>query len=246
MLYIEKGRPPGAMLRKISEIKSSPEWKQIKNGDTDLLRMEFDKLPKAIIRESLLKEQHYLCAYCMRKIKNDGLKTTIEHISPLSRDKEQAFDYKNMLAVCDGGRNWTGTGKRILCCDACKEDAVELKISPLDKQQMNKITYSKEGFMSTGDHDLDEDINQKLCLNGIWKNGQFIADTSTGLVKGRRDTYLQFKRLMKKLDERGMCTSAKVKKKIEEIGGAEQRLEYAGVLLYYLKKKYQTLVKRGQ
>lgn len=246
MLYIEKGRPPSAMLRTISEIKSSPQWRQIENGDANLVRMEFDKLPKETIRENLLKEQHYLCAYCMRNIKNDGLKTTIEHISPLSRDKERALDYKNMLAVCDGGRNWRGAGKRVLCCDACKKDEIELKISPLNKQQMDKIAYNKEGFITTGDKELDEDINQKLCLNGIWKNGQFIADTSTGLVKGRRDTYLQFQRLMKKMDAQGICTSARIKKKMDEIEHAEQRLEYAGVLLYFLKKKYQTLVNRGR
>ena len=136
MLYIEKKTPPREMARKVSEIKSSPEWKAIKDGNTSAIRSEFDNLPKDTIRESLLEEQHYLCAYCMRKIQNNS-HTSIEHWFPLSKNKDQALDYRNMLAVCDGGENWKGSGKKILCCDACKADEVKLNISPLNKQQMD-------------------------------------------------------------------------------------------------------------
>ena len=247
MLYIKKGFPPGALVRKVSEIKSSPEWKEIKEGNTKAIRSAFDKLPKENIRKKLLEEQHYLCAYCMRKIRNDGLKTTIEHWQPLSKDKDQALDYGNMLAVCDGGRAWAGKGKRILCCDACKADEKELVISPLNKEHIDKIAYDKDGFIKTEpvDKKLDEDMNHVLCLNGIWKKGQFISDTSSGLVKGRKDTYLRYKKFIKKLDHDGKCTSARIKKKMEEIEHAEQRIEYAGVLLYFLNKKWKALIKRG-
>ena len=68
MIYIKKSRPPQQMARMVSEIKSSQEWKRINAGDTKAVRGKFDQLPKEVIRESLLKEQHYLCAYCMRKI----------------------------------------------------------------------------------------------------------------------------------------------------------------------------------
>ena len=30
----------------------------------------------------------------------------------MSKDKEQALDYKNMLAVCDGGANYQGVAKK--------------------------------------------------------------------------------------------------------------------------------------
>ena len=248
MLYIVKGFPPRDMVRKVSEIRSSQEWKRIKDGDTKAVRAEFDKLPKEIIRQTLLEDQRYLCAYCMRKIKNDGLKTAIEHWYPLSRDKEQALDYGNMLAVCDGGKSWRGREKRILCCDAYKADEIALKISPLNKQQMEKIVYHKDGFIKTypKDEKLDEDINEKLRLNGIWKKGEFIADTSTGLVKGRKDAYLRYKRFIKKLSDRGECTSGRIKKKMIELEKAEQGQEYMGVLLYYLNRKYNVLLKRGQ
>ena len=247
MLYIKKGSPPNEMVRRVSEIKSSQEWKEIRDGDTDAIRKKFDQLPKEPIRQSLLEEQHYLCAYCMRKIYNDRFRMSIEHWYPLSRDKDRALDYGNMLAVCDGGKNWTGKGRKLLCCDAWKADETELTVSPLDKQQMDKIAYDREGFIKTEPRDkrIDDDIRDKLRLNGIWKNDYFVADTSTGLVKGRKDTYLRYKRFIKKLDSKGQCTSARIKKKIDEIENAEQRQEYAGVLLYFLNKKYITLIKRG-
>lgn len=247
MLYIEKKTPPSEMVREVSKIKSSPEWKTVKDGNTKEIRDAFDKLTKETIRKSLLEEQHYLCAYCMRKVQNNGQKTSIEHWYPLSKDKEQALDYRNMLAVCDGGKKWTGKGKKLLCCDAYKADEDELTISPLNKQQMDKIAYDKDGFIKTDPQDekMDEDIRDILRLNGIWKHGKFLADTSTELVKGRKDTYLSYKRFVAKLNRDGKCTSSKIKRKIEEIETAEQWPEYAGVLLYFLNKKYQSLVRRG-
>lgn len=247
MIYIKKSRPPQQMARMVSEIKSSQEWKRINAGDTKAVRGKFDQLPKEVIRESLLKEQHYLCAYCMRRIKNDGRGTTIEHWYPLSEDKEKALDYRNMLAVCDGGRSWKGKRRKVLCCDAGKGNESKLTVSPMDCQQMKKIIYDKEGFIRTSprDEDMEKDIKNVLRLNGMWKNGQFIADTSTELVKGRKDAYLRYKKAVKKLGDKKMCTSAKIKKIIREIEMEEQRPEFAGVLLYFFNKKYHELVKRG-
>lgn len=247
MLYIEKKSPPREMVRKVSEIKSSPGWKAIKDGNTSAIRSEFDSLPKDTIRESLLKEQHYLCAYCMRKIQNSGQSTSIEHWFPLSKNKDQALDYRNMLAVCDGGENWKGSGKKILCCDACKADEVKLNISPLNKQQMDKIAYGKDGFIHTNPYDkkMEEDLRGILRLNGLWKKGEFVADTSTELIKGRKDTYQLYENFVKRLGEEGKCTSSSIKKIIDKIQNAEHRPEYAGVLLYFFNKKYQSLVKRG-
>lgn len=103
----------------LNEIKRTEQWRCIQKGDTQAVRQEFDLLPKEEIRQSLLEEQHYLCAYCMKRIKNDGLHTTIEHWEPLSVNKDKALEYDNMLAVCDGGRkaDLTGNVQRILCCD---------------------------------------------------------------------------------------------------------------------------------
>ena len=244
MIYIEKGIPPREMMRKTSEIRSSREWKEIKDEDVKAIRAEFDKLPKETIRQTLLEEQHFLCAYCMRKIANDGLHTTIEHWYPLSKDKDQALDYRNMLAVCDGGRKWSGKGQRILCCDASKGDEKTLMISPLNKHQMAVIAYDREGFIKTNpkDEKLEEELTDVLRLNGLWKNGRFIADTSTGLVKGRKDTYLHYRRFIKKLGEEGKCF-----KNSYCIVFLSYSMTFFSLLinaLYFLNKKYNALIRR--
>ena len=54
---------------------------------------------------SLLKEQGYICAYCMKKINQDN--STIEHIigqkykdGNIDLGKENELKYENLLAVC--------------------------------------------------------------------------------------------------------------------------------------------------
>lgn len=247
MLYIKKGNPPAEMVREVSQIKSMPDWKKIEQGDTAAIRAKFDELSKGPIRRSLLEEQGGLCAYCMRRITDDGRTTSIEHMYPLSRDKEKALDYGNMLAVCDGGKNIKGSCEKTLCCDAKKKDEVELSISPFCESQIDKLKYDKAGFIKTDPQDekIEKDLNEILGLNGVWKNGKFSTDTATNLVKGRRDAYKRYDKFIRRLDKKGKCTSAQIKKKIVEIEQAEQKQEYAGVLLYFLKKKYHSLISRG-
>lgn len=141
MIYIKKGRPSPIIVDKVNEIKRSSEWRTISVGNTKALRGQFDLLPKDEIRKCLLKEQHYLCAYCMKRIENDGTHTTIEHWSPLSKDKEGALEYANMLGVCDGGRKaeLSQSKNRVLCCDAYKGDETEMTLNPLNPQQMKLI-----------------------------------------------------------------------------------------------------------
>lgn len=65
MLYIKKGFPTAQMIREVIQIKSTPEWKNIKEGDTKAIRAKFDELSKEPIRESLLKEQErYVLIVC--------------------------------------------------------------------------------------------------------------------------------------------------------------------------------------
>ena len=51
--------------------------------------------------------------------------------------------------------------------------------------------------------------------------------------------------MMKTLDKKGKCTSSVIEKLINTMYNSEEREEYVGVKLYYFKKKYNTLIKRG-
>ena len=140
MLYIEKKSPPQAYQRAVAAIKGAPVWRSIRDGDTTAIRGQFDQLPKPELRDALLAEQHYLCAYCMKRIRSGGrsgmVHMNIEHWFPLSGDKERALDYKNLLGVCKGGADVDGQRDRILCCDASKGDEESLTVNPLDRGMM--------------------------------------------------------------------------------------------------------------
>lgn len=246
MLYIEKEGLPKDIHEKIIELYKSDAWKSIAADNTEAIRNVFDHdFPKNEVKEILVREQHGICAYCMKRIYMDS-HSRVEHLVPLSKDKDKAIDYKNMLGVCDGGEKIKGDKKHILCCDAHKKET-EINLSPLDKVQMAKIAYDKEGkiFTEPRDEAMERDINDVLLLNGIQKADGTVRDTSTELLKGRRDAYQRARKMMKILNKKGKCTSSEVKRIIDHMYEAKEWEEYIGVKLYYFKKKYNTLIKRG-
>jgi len=190
MIYIKKKKPPSETIREVSRIKSNPDWKKIQSGNTKAIRNKFDELSKEPIRQSLLEEQSGLCAYCMRRIENNGRTTRIEHWYPLSKDKDQALDYRNMLAVCDGGANYQGNEKKILCCDAFKGDDEELMISPLNVQHMQKITYDKKGYIKTQIAQSDEDFKLINSIAGDVMHEAFDKITAEGQIDYMINLYL--------------------------------------------------------
>lgn len=170
---VSKKMMPKAMRRKVSEIKSSQKWKDILSGETGRVRYCFDRLPKENIRQSLLEEQRYLCAYCMRRLENNGRITSIKHWYPLSRSKEKALAYENMLEVCDGGRNWKEKGKSFLCCDAYKGEEAEMTLFPLNCVQMDMITYDRNEFIQIYPMDAGAMIN-------VWRLGTLFSGICSG------------------------------------------------------------------
>ena len=165
MLYIEKEGLPNDINSKIIELSKSEKWKSISEDDTTAIRNAFDNdFPKNEAKEILLHEQHGICAYCMRRIRMDN-HSRVEHLVPLSKNKDMAIDYNNMLGVCDGGEKVTGNQGHILCCDAHKKET-EIMISPLNKVQMNKIAYDSEGKIYTKpkDEDMERDINTRTIF----------------------------------------------------------------------------------
>lgn len=246
MLYIKKIQPLPDIIEHVNVIKHSTEWKETLDHDTNAIRKQFDLLPKSSIRRTLLKEQKGLCAYCMKRIHDDN-STTIEHWLPLSKNKDYALQYSNMLATCHGGRKTETEKQRVLCCDASKAEE-EIKLCPWNEAHMRDIAYMSNGIMYTisGDKEFEKDINEILCLNGLKDAKGNLLDTSTEIVKGRRDAIQWCNDFYRVLDRQGKCTSLMIKKKIDELEHAEQMVEFAGVKLFFLKRKHRELLKRGK
>lgn len=251
MLYIKKNSAPADVLREIAELKSTPEWRALSDDDTEGIRNAFDRLNKDIIRAPLLEDQHYLCAYCMRKIRN-GSGTTIEHFKPLSRGKENALDYNNFLVVCDGGKDSDHCGGHsVLCCDAAKANTELNHINPMDAACMSRITYTRQGLIGYKYPDgwsdkqkeaVDDDLNKTLQLNGeVSKGKQSPRDTDTRLIKNRKDAYERYNRLVTRWDSNGKLTVSLIEKTIRQLLDAPEREEYVGVVVYFLARKARQL-----
>ena len=247
MIYIEKEELPDSVKEKIIGLSKSEEWGNIDEKETDKIRSFFDNyFPKTEVKEVLVREQKGLCAYCMRRIYRDS-HCKIEHLVPLSRDKEKALDYHNLLGVCDGGEKSEKKYGRILCCDSHKKET-EITITPYNSEQMKKIIYDSNGIISTNPRDeiMEKDINETLLLNGILKEDGTIRDTSTEIVKGRKDAYDRARKMMETLGRKNKCTSAVLKKIIVETKSKQPLEEYVGVKLYYFQRKYESLIKQGK
>lgn len=113
---------------------------------------------------------------------------------------------------------------------------------------IQKLAYKPDGTIYTKPVDLamEKDINETLLLNGIRKSDGTVRDTSTEILKGRRDAYDRARQMMKRLDGNKKCTSATVKKVIDALNDKKELEEYVGVKLYYFRKKYAELVKQGK
>lgn len=262
MIYIRKRRTPAIIEEEAEKIKKTPGsgYEGLKvPEDSKQLRVLFDQMPKDEIRENLYKEQHGLCAYCMRRITGQRSDTKIEHYKALSQNKENALDYQNYLGVCYGGEKDMDEddqpNMRCLCCDASRGEK-ELTINPWNERQMKAIGYYKKtgeifvrpniGLGDALEAAMQRDIDEVLHLNGEKDfNGKIKWDTRSKLVASRRcicdSVCSQFDRWSKK----GILTADFLQDKIDKL---ENKLqgdniadEYIGVRLYLYKRKAEKL-----
>ena len=219
MRYIEKGEEP----------RSLTEYKQKKDA-------YFDGYPyKDHIRERLLKEQGYLCGYCMRRL-NSVKDVKIEHLLPQSKLKEdpkEALNYKKMIGVCYGNQN-TARDKRALTCDAHRGNA-DLTVTPLSKTCIAQIKYRSNGEIYSDEPDIEKDLNETLNLN--------CNKADAYLVTNRKEAINACKRQLLKLQEKGIWKESILEAMLKryERTDSEGRYEpYSGIVIYYLKKKLRT------
>ena len=249
MLYVQKENCPDDIQAQIDELTGTEEWDIIpeepSSEQAKIIRERFfDKLKKGPIRETLISEQHGLCAYCMDRVVNSEDQTTIEHLIPLSKSKAGAMDYANWLAVCMGGQNIVPPQgeDRIVCCDVKKGNNITV-LSPFNKAQMSRIAYYDDGtiFYSapSGKRQriIKHEINYTFGLNGKVdsKTGRSREDTTTGIVIQRKDAYIAMRDLLQELDSNGELTSDNIDKIRDDLLSETVWEPFIGVKLYVLR-----------
>lgn len=145
------------------------------------------------LKQSLLEEQGYICAYCMGRISlnlNEHYKPSVEveHLNPRQTHPDSQLDYMNMLAVCNGLHENFPDRTNVHHCDKTQgtegkmDGSVTLKkLNPLSKSTCEDlITYTADGKIQskTGNEDVEHDINVVLNLNNSFlvKNRKAIID----------------------------------------------------------------------
>ncbi len=260
MIYIRKRKTPLLIRTAADNIKKDPIYGYSTISlpyNTLKLRELFDMMPKDDIRENLFKEQHGICAYCMRRIEPNALSMKIEHYKPLSKDKNASLDYQNYLGVCYGGEKETDDRKKILCCDASRGED-DLTINPWDLRQMEAIGYRKSGEIYVRENmgltaktvvDIQKNIDNVLCLNEqMDSQRRIIKDTSTKIVAARRSMYDSVSTEFERWEKRKCLTSSFLQSKIDSL---ENQLKFdniaqpfIGVKLYRYRKKRDSLIRQ--
>ncbi|MCI8337061.1 MAG: TIGR02646 family protein [Lachnospiraceae bacterium] len=215
MLYIQKGKEPVSLTR----------YKKQKHA-------YFDGFPeKDDIRERLLEEQGYLCAYCMRRIDIRHMK--IEHwYSENKLSDAKRLDYRNMLGSCIGHIDGTD-GKKADTCDAAKKGKV-IVVNPQDKSTLRTIKYRSSGEIYSEDKVINGDINETLNLNS----------KEHLLILNRKQLLRQVIAELSDMQNRGIWGKRileRVKQKYMEKDGMGRKKEYAGVAIWYIDRKLKNV-----
>jgi uncharacterized protein (TIGR02646 family) len=180
--------------------------------------------PKEPLKKALLKDQGFICCYCMRRISEENME--IEHWQPESKYPELQINYKNLLASCSGNR---GSKKDNQHCNPRKGDT-EITINPADssKNFENYIRYSSTGKIFSTDENINSDLNDILNLN-------------LQTLKDNRQTELLtvINALNKKFPNKTWTQEA-IKKKVEELSSKDadgKYSPYCQYIVWYLSKR---------
>ncbi|ELS32373.1 MULTISPECIES: retron system putative HNH endonuclease [Pseudanabaena] len=185
----------------------------------------YDNYPdKDKLRESLLKEQGYICCYCMSRIKLDEMK--IEHWQPQTKYISRQLDYRNLLGACMGKQ---GARPQNQHCDTRKGDS-EITINPIegDKNCERLIKYRPDGEIYSTDESINRDLNETLNLNLEF------------LKKNRKAAlYVVLDQLQKKFPKTNWTANIR-QKVINDLSDKDANgyySEYCQIAIWYLKYK---------
>ena len=211
---------------KIDKTKEPQSW--MKHRLTDGAGYE----ASSDLRKTLLADQGYICAYCMRRIpvKDNGTDETtrIEHIIPQSSlSREEAMDYRNMVICCPGAI--ASTSEKECHCDRHKKEN-PINFTPLDQNFINTLSYKNDGSIISSNQLFNQEINDVLNLNisMLKANRKAVRRQLIDILgKGKKE--------WKKSD------IEKILKVYREKDSSGKKKEYCGVVIDYLTKKLRNI-----
>jgi uncharacterized protein (TIGR02646 family) len=208
----------------LKDIKNEPKsLKEVRST----LGSTFDDCDKSAIRQALLKEQGFLCAYCMRRISEQvdsggKPKMKIEHYDAQSTAEDRRLNFLNMLGVCRGGE---GGAVHLFHCDTSRGNTT-ITVDPSDEKCEQHIKYTPAGEFYSDNTQVDEDLNVTLNLN------------VRRLKTGRSAAIQEAKQSLKAYNAGEIKRQIK---KLERLNNKGQYTEYCQAAIYILRKKLRQL-----
>ncbi|MGL6064738.1 MAG: retron system putative HNH endonuclease [Fusobacteriaceae bacterium] len=212
MITIKKNTPPSSFL----------EYSQ--NPDTT-----FNDMPTQVkndLRIALLKEQGYICAYCMVKLKNEATNTKIEHYVSRYKDIKKELDYSNLFVVCKGNE---GSNSKYHTCDTKKSNC-DLNINPKLDAHIATISYKSDGEICSSNSDYLDDLNEILNLN--FTDGYLISNRKAALDSFKSKCLSRHKGTFTKIQLKDLYD-----RYFNDKNSSNGYAPYVGIILYFLKKK---------
>ena len=216
MIAIEKETEP----RELLEYRSKP--------DAEYDGPEFTPI-KDRLRKALLREQGFLCAYCMTRIEDRENHTKIEHWKCQSGFPELGLDYGNLLASCKGNEGRRFSEQH---CDTRKGNR-DLKFNPARPAHRieEHVHYLSSGRIESDDPEFDLQLNQVLNLNHV------------RLIANRLEVFKAVLAARKKLDKQGRYTARQLQITLEKWRDRpdNRAVPYCGVAISVLRKALRKL-----
>lgn len=225
----------------ITKNKEPKEWTEYRNTPG----VDYQAIPELV--QSLLKEQGYICAYCMRRIpqkdklyKKDGNNYVltnedhrVEHIKSRELHDDLKLEYRNMVICCPGH---IGTENH---CDRLK-GAKDILFTPLDQQFIDTIKYNSDGTIISTNEVYNKEINEVLNLNTelLKKNRKAML---TEVISKLNVDCKKGKNWDKKTLERYLSKYSEKHPENDEEGVKEKYYPYCGIVSCFLQKKLRTL-----
>lgn len=202
-------------MRKITKQQEPREWTE--HRSTPGARYE----SKPELRNSLLEEQGYICAYCMRRIpvadSNSNETMRIDHVLSRHNHPELQLRYTNMVACCPRAINGN------FHCDKSKGEN-DISFNLFDNSFFNTLSYSsKDGTIKSTSEEFNTQINNILNLNNA-------------LLKRNRLEVL--KGVINILDRKGW-SSSNIRQQIENWENKDNQGKYkaySGIVIWFLNK----------
>lgn len=251
MRHITKGKEPESLTRYRATAFASYDDYDDKNG----------------LRKHLLRDQGYLCCYCMRRIWAHRMR--IEHWASQEEHPDLQLSYKNLLGACSGGER----SKEERLEDSAQDKALDyrppkqaaarrpvhpyhhcdkhkgsraLTVNPADpsKNCEQFIKYLPDGEITSDDEAIRRDLNETLNLNLDWlkRNRQAVTDiTIKALQKKHPKGAWTAQLLEREIQQRSTPRLRPKEPDPREIPPKSEDVpvldEYCQVAVYYLQKK---------